>query len=411
MSSIEERRNEATGEMRYRVRFRLDGKNKAIPFLTRKDAEAWRGLLDSVGATRALEAIRAPVPNTSGRTVAEQVANHIAHLTGISDGTRRRYTGYLDRRIVGDPLGALPLSLATRDDFAAWVNRLAATVVGKNSDGTDKLMSAKTITNHHSVVSDAMRSAVRAGLIPANHAEGIRIASPDEDDADEMTHLTFPEVWAFIAATPEHWQPMVTFMFGTGTRWQEASALKVQDVDLDRLQARVVRAWKDTGGNGHQLGKPKSKRSRRTIVYGTSVADAIRPLVEGRPADAFVFTNTRGGPVRRTNFSEQAWAPGRHVVAGDVPEVVKPARGRSKTVWKDGPGKRPTPHDARHTYASLQIARGKSLAFIQRQLGHESITTTTDIYGHLQTEDLRTLADVIDVEDALEVAPPKEISN
>jgi integrase len=131
--------------------------------------------------------------------------------------------------------------------------------------------------------------------------------------------------------------------------------------------------------------------------------------VEGRGADEFVFTNTRGGPVRRSNFIDQAWAPGRHAVGQDAPEVVKPKRGRSRTVWKPGPGKHPTPHDARHTYASLQIARGKSLAFIQRQLGHETIDTTNGTYGHLLTEDLRTLADVIDVADGLEVAPPRQI--
>ena len=330
MSSLEVRRNHA--DVSYRVRFRLDGKNKAKTFTTQEKALAWMALLDATSAAQALAALDTPRTETT-RTVAEQVANHIAHLTGITDGTRRRYTGYLDRRIVGDPLGATPLELATRDDFAAWVNRLAATVVGVDKHGRPVLMSAKTILNHHSVVSDAMRSAVRAGLIATNHAEGIRIATPDEDDNDEKTYLTFPEVWRFIEATPQHWRPMVTFMFGTGVRWQEASALKVRDVDLDRLQARIIRAWKDTGGNGHQLGKPKSKRSRRTIVYGTSVADVLRPLVTGRAADEFVFTNTRGGPVRRTNFAEQAWVPGVHAVAGDTFEEVKPKRGRTRSVW------------------------------------------------------------------------------
>jgi len=391
VSSYEARAN-PKGSVSHRIRFRHDGKNKAVPFDTEQQAMEWKALLDAVGYQRAQLAIEAERPDEIGRTVAEQVANHIAHLTGVSDGTRRRYIALLDRRVQNDPLGRLPLTLATRNDFAAWVNRMS-------DDG----LAAKTVRNYHSLVSDAMRSAVRAGLIPANHAEGIRIHSPDDDDTDEMTHLTFPEVWAFIAATPVHWRPMVTFMFGTGVRWQEASALKVGDIDLERLQARVVRAWKDTAGAGHQLGKPKSKRSRRTIVYGQSVADAIRPLLEGKDASQFLFTNTRGGPVRYSNFNEQAWAPGRHAVGQDVPTVVKPARGRSRTEWATGPGKQPTPHDARHTYASLQIARGKSLAFIQRQLGHEQITTTVDLYGHLQTEDLRTLADVIDVDDALEL--------
>ena len=40
-------------------------------------------------------------------------------------------------------------------------------------------------------------------------------------------------------------------------------------------------------------------------------------------------------------------------------------------------------HDLRHTFASLLIAQGENVKFIQGQLGHASATTTLDRYGHL----------------------------
>ena len=40
-------------------------------------------------------------------------------------------------------------------------------------------------------------------------------------------------------------------------------------------------------------------------------------------------------------------------------------------------------HDLRHTYASLLIQQGESLAYIKDQLGYHSIQVTVDIYGHL----------------------------
>lgn len=40
-------------------------------------------------------------------------------------------------------------------------------------------------------------------------------------------------------------------------------------------------------------------------------------------------------------------------------------------------------HDLRHTYASLLIAQGENIKFIQSQLGHSSAKTTLDRYGHL----------------------------
>jgi integrase len=40
-------------------------------------------------------------------------------------------------------------------------------------------------------------------------------------------------------------------------------------------------------------------------------------------------------------------------------------------------------HDLRHTYTSLLIAQGENVKFIQSQLGHASIQTTMDRYGHI----------------------------
>ena len=43
-------------------------------------------------------------------------------------------------------------------------------------------------------------------------------------------------------------------------------------------------------------------------------------------------------------------------------------------------------HDLRHTYTSLLIAQGAHPKYIQAQLGHASIQTTLDRYGHLMPE-------------------------
>ncbi len=40
-------------------------------------------------------------------------------------------------------------------------------------------------------------------------------------------------------------------------------------------------------------------------------------------------------------------------------------------------------HDLRHTFASLLIQAGESLAYIRDQMGHHNIQVTVDIYGHL----------------------------
>ena len=40
-------------------------------------------------------------------------------------------------------------------------------------------------------------------------------------------------------------------------------------------------------------------------------------------------------------------------------------------------------HDLRHTFSSLLIQQGESLAYVKEQMGHHSIRVTVDVYGHL----------------------------
>ena len=48
-------------------------------------------------------------------------------------------------------------------------------------------------------------------------------------------------------------------------------------------------------------------------------------------------------------------------------------------------------HDLRHSFASLLIQNGESLAYVKEQMGHHSIKITVDTYGHLEA--LRKLLD------------------
>ena len=86
--------------------------------------------------------------------------------------------------------------------------------------------------------------------------------------------------------------------------------------------------------------------------------------------------------MRQSPFWNRVWKPAVIAFAGDQWVTLRDAAGRPQVVvTKRGPGKHPRIHDLRHTFASWAIQSNVPLPVIQRQLGHESITTTIGVYG------------------------------
>ena len=86
----------------------------------------------------------------------------------------------------------------------------------------------------------------------------------------------------------------------------------------------------------------------RNRPISRTLAEEIRPLVDGRPSDAFVFTSTDGATVDHAHFSERVW---------------KPAVKKAKLT------KKPTIHDMRHTYATFELLNGTDIHTLARQMG------------------------------------------
>jgi integrase len=55
-----------------------------------------------------------------------------------------------------------------------------------------------------------------------------------------------------------------------------------------------------------------------------------------------------------------------------------------------------TPHDLRHTAASLAVSAGANVKAVQRMLGHASAAMTLDVYSGLFEDDLDAVADRLD---------------
>jgi integrase len=359
------------GEPRYKVRFRHAGRQSSRTFASDEGARTFVRLLDTLGADEAVRVLDERTGAPSGVvTLGEYALAHIDRMTGVGEDYRRRC-----RRLVTSDLKALadrPLTAITTKSVAAWVN-------GLESAG----QSGKTIKNKHGFLSAVMKAAVRDRIIDANPCAGTRLP---RSVVPAMTFLTPDEYATFLGYFTPRWQPMVALMFGTGARFSELTALTVSDVDPDHGTVSITKAWKD---NGKHVGPPKSRRSVRTVTLAPETTHVLRELCEGRPGTALVVTNQRGGPVRLQTFHDNVWGPAVRLANGEPARAGKrvarrrDAHGNVIAPAKVPLGKRPRCHDARHSHASWLLAAGAPLNVVQAQLGHESITTTSDRYGHL----------------------------
>ncbi|MBU5422907.1 site-specific integrase [Cellulomonas hominis] len=271
----------------------------------------------------------------------------------------------------------MPVAASTYRHVAGWVRAM-----------TERGLSPKSIANVHGLLSAAMTTAVPLGYRADNPCVGVELPK-SVATRDEMTVLSGDEFGLLLSKVSPHYQPLVLTLVATGLRWGEATALTAGDVDLSArpVTVRVTKAWKRDADRRWYVGPPKTKRARRTVSPSDDLVDLLLPLVVGKAPDELLFTNTVGSQFSSSRFWTTTWTP-----ALDAASNPRRADGSPDP---DTPRltKRPRVHDLRHTHASWMIAAGTDLFVLQRRLGHESITTTTETYAHLLPDQQRPAAD------------------
>jgi integrase len=345
----------------YYVCWRDRGTQTSRAFDDKSEALRFQSFLDANGQSLTLAVKAARSAKGEGPTVAEAVREHIAGLTGVEDRTRDDYLRDLRLHII-PTLGAVKVKQLTRRRVREWINAL-------EKSGA----SPKSISNRHGLLSTAMATAVEDGVRPDNPCRGIRLPER-ERRKDKASFLEVEQYRVLLAQFDPQWAPLVELLAGTGARWSEATALTVDDVVLDAEVPYVVidKAWKRMPGNVFVVGRPKTNKSTRDVTIDDGLAAILFPLVDGREPGEFLIRNASStGPLLYANFQSRVWAP-----------AVTAAMTRSKTT--PVPLRhRPKIHSLRHSHASWLLAGGVDIYTVSRRLGHESVTTTTGIYGHL----------------------------
>jgi integrase len=277
----------------------------------------------------------------------------------LKPSTYARYAGIVTKHIK-PRWGNIPIGKVEHVDVAAWISAVR--------------LSPASVQYIHRVMYLILELAVRDGRIPRNPAAGVRLPKTLKS---EKVFLTRDQVFALADAAAQYpipeigqqYRVLVLVLAFCGLRWGEAAGLKVGRVDLLRRRLTVAETLSEI--NGHLVwGTPKNHQ-HRSVPIPAFLVDLLAEVVHDAAPDNLVFTTWRVKPLRNLNFRRDVFD---HAA-------------------EDAGLKGLTPHELRHTAASLAVSAGANVKAVQRMLGHASAAMTLDVYSGLFDDDLDGVAE------------------
>ena len=323
-------------------------------FDTLTAAKAWKRDTETALAQGMLRANRSP---TLREAATEWLA--AAEVGTIQNRSRQAYRpstlrGY--KRALNDRLyprmGATRLAEMRRGQLNQLVGELQAAG-----------LSASTIRNVVMPLRAIYRWAMDLEQVAVNPTVGLSLPA-DRGRRDRFATAT--ELDKLLDALPVRDRPLWATAAYAGLRRGELMALRWSEVDLGAGLIHVSRSHDPEAG---VTGEPKSRAGLRRVPIPPVLRDyLVEHRMRAKSGQPLVFARSALAGLRR---------------GPDGPFSDSGVNQRARKFWEEGGLEPITLHECRHTYASLMIAAEESPKALQTYLGHSSITTTYDRYGHL----------------------------
>ncbi len=286
----------------------------------------------------------------------------LSHKPDLQAGSREKYAHIIEQHLI-PVFGYLSLQQLRPDLIrAAYMRWLEA----GNRTGTGGLSPA-TIRKFHTVLRQALQTAINDGLVTCNVASGLRLP---RGESRQKRALTDEETEALIAGTEGtvvHGPLLI--LLATGLRRGELLALTWADVDLENSTIAVHRSLEKTA-SGLRFKSTKTNRGRVAAVPSFALA-AMRAHRIKQNKDrlgcgefwqdnGLVFSGVLGAPWDPAVFSRAFRRAAMRVGVGSI-----------------------GPHSLRHTAATEMLRQGIHPKVVADRLGHSTIRMTLDVYSHV----------------------------
>jgi integrase len=257
-------------------------------------------------------------------------------------------------------------------------------------------LAPSTVGHMKSAIAGVLSLAVDDNVLQGNPAHRLGKVIRPKQVHEEIDPLTRDELGLLLSVCKEHFPahyPMALTLARTGIRLGEVITLQWGDIDF---HGRFINVRRNLSRGKIQT--PKNGKSRK-IDMSQQLTATLKELRHARKLEAikkgwggvpeFVFVNESGYLLDKNNWRKRVFY-----------RVLEKAGLRQIRV-----------HDLRHTFASLLIQAGESLAYVRDQLGHHSIKVTVDIYGHLAPGGNKAAVDRLDDEVDATIRNPSATTN
>ncbi|GAA1110038.1 tyrosine-type recombinase/integrase [Arthrobacter flavus] len=338
---------------RYRVRYRTPERTQTDKrgFKTKRDAENFASSVE-VSKLRG-EWVD---PTKSRVTVTEWAEQWFAAQVHLKPTTLSGYRLGLDKHVL-PRWGSTRITAITHGAIQTWVNELSMK------------LAPSTVRQTHLVLSGVLKFAVLDGRLNKNPSDDIRLPRIVQKDHGYLDHGQV----ANLASAVGDYGDVVLFLAYTGLRWGEMAGLKVGRLDMLRRRVAVVEAVSEPRGT-IVWGTPKNHEGR-SVPFPEFLSEILAKRCENKKREDLVFTSSEASVLRGGNFRRRHFDAAVRSLMESDPDFPKIS-----------------PHDLRHTAASLAVSAGANVKAVQRMLGHKSAAMTLDVYADLFDDDLDAVA-------------------
>jgi len=293
----------------------------------------------------------------------------IASMAGLSAST------------VADAFNDKPVSLRTAEAISNALEIKLERAFSLKED--NRPLSAKTVLEHHRLISTVLEQAVKESLIPFNPASRADLPKAERKEVAYFQAAQIAAIRDALELEPIKWKTLVHLFLITGARRGEILGLKWDKVDFDRNRVHICNNILYSVERGIYEDTPKTSESTRYVSLPAETMILLRQYRAWQSMErlrageyfqdqGFVFSQGNGKPMHPDSVTD--WLK-KFSKRHNLPHIH--------------------PHSFRHTMASMLYFNGVDSVSISKRLGHAQVSTTANIYAHVMEEADQKNADIL----------------